>query len=71
LCFCCRATRFSTMSTLATRLAEKKKELEYLQQLQIHSKGLVGELEGLADKLNVLSGGTECKRNAKGIELRC
>jgi DASH complex subunit DAD2 len=43
---------------LAQRLADKKKELQYLHHLQTQSKFLVQELEALSEKLDTLAEGT-------------
>lgn len=46
-------------SPLAARLAQKKQELNNLQQLQNMSADLVGQLEALQEKLSTLADGTE------------
>jgi DASH complex subunit DAD2 len=46
-------------SPLTVRLAQKKQELQSLQQLQNMSADLVGQLEALQEKLDTLADGTE------------
>ncbi|CAN6602326.1 DASH complex subunit Dad2p [Trichomonascus vanleenenianus] len=46
-------------SPLAVKLAEKKRELDNLQQLQQSSESLVKELEALKAKLETFTDGTE------------
>ncbi|CZT20309.1 uncharacterized protein RCC_06168 [Ramularia collo-cygni] len=46
-------------SLLATRIQEKKAELESLKQLRDLSAGLAGQMQQLEDKLGTLSDGTE------------
>lgn len=46
-------------SLLATRIQEKKAELESLKQLRDLSAGLAGQMQQLEEKLGTLSNGTE------------
>lgn len=53
------ASTSANTTTLQTRIAEKKAELDSLKQLRDLSAGLAGQMQQLEDKLSTLSNGTE------------